>query len=124
MNLCDGLFGRGGETRRGPPSYRLLEQGRKVQGVEKREGRGVGANVDSNPSGGEPSTERFISTRSPPLLAREHPPPPVPPPLHVRVSARGIKFGREAVSNILCSDSPTLSFAPYPAATPLAAIST
>lgn len=83
MNLCDGLFGRGGETRRGPPSYRLLEQGRKVQGVEKREGRGVGANVDSNPSGGEPSTERFISTRSPPLLAREHPPPPIPPPLHV-----------------------------------------
>lgn len=51
--------------------------------MEKREGRGVGANVDSNPSGGEPSTERFISTRSPPLLAREHPPPPAPPPLHV-----------------------------------------
>lgn len=51
--------------------------------MEKREGRGVGANVDSNPSGGEPSTERFISTRSPPLLAREHPPPPVPPSLHV-----------------------------------------
>lgn len=80
--------------------------------MEKREGRGVGANVDSNPSGGEPSTERFISTRSPPLLAREHPPPPVPPPLHVRVSARGIKFGREAVSNILCSDSPL--FRPLP----------
>ena len=41
------------------------------------------------------------STNTPgnPSAARRSPPS----------SARGIKFGREAVSNILCSDSPTLS---------------
>lgn len=110
--------GRRGESRRGlPPSPTLVSAvGRGEEsagaGKERERGRGVvGANVDSNPSGGEPSTGRFISTRPPPpLLAREHPPPPRQS-LHRLTfspsSARGIKFGREAVSNILCSDSPT-----------------
>lgn len=84
MNLCDGLFDRAAEEVRVdvaslPPSYRSLEEGSKAQGWKReREGGAVGANVDSNPSGGEPSTERFISTRPPPL---QH--PPIPPPLHV-----------------------------------------
>ena len=64
-----------------PPSLPRIgrwKRGAKRRGGREREGGAVGANVDSNPSGGEPSTERFISTRPPPL---QH--PPIPPPLHV-----------------------------------------
>ena len=84
-----------------------------METVEKSEpARGrVGANVDSNPSGGEPSTGRFISTRpAPSSFLHEHPSrQSLCRPTFSPSSARGIKFGREAVSNILCSDSPTLS---------------
>lgn len=83
-----------------------------VEAVEKSEpARGrVGANVDSNPSGGEPSTGRFISTRpAPSSFLHEHPRQSLCRSTFSPSSARGIKFGREAVSNILCSDSPTLS---------------
>lgn len=45
MNLRDGLFDRAAEEVRvdvaslpRPPSYRLSEEGRKVQGLEEREG--------------------------------------------------------------------------------------
>ena len=113
MNLCDGLFDRAAEEVRVdvaslPPSYRSLEEGSKAQGWKReREGGAVGANVDSNPSGGEPSTERFISTRPPPL---QH--PPIPPPLHVLPEFQPGELNSAAVSNILCSDSPPLpSFA-------------
>lgn len=81
--------------------------------MEKSEPEGcrVGANVDSNPSGGEPSTGRFISTRpapstNPSSFLHEHPRQSLCRSTFSPSSARGIKFGREAVSNILCSDSP------------------
>lgn len=104
-----------------------------VSAVKSWNGRGqgrIGANVDSNPSprwaidrkiyldevDGADHTHPTYPHSTPPLslsLSLAHAPPATFSRKSLRLtfrpsSDRGIKFGREAVSNILCSSSATL----------------
>lgn len=110
------------EERRRPSYWRGGEKLERWELEEKR-GRGgrIGANVDSNPRPRWAIDRKIYlewvnGADSSPHYVLLHPPPPTRPATFPRKSlrltfcpssAQGIKFDREAVSNILCSGSAT-----------------